>query len=143
MYIYNEVLINKKDIKLDLYKTILIKQSYYNINFIDENDVFVGFEFLHHFKEDFGFYISNEKFSNPSLSLPINEIEGYFFNCLENVDEYNFLNEIIEFKDGLACISLINKDDNIIYLHLYNEHNGYYAHDILINKKDEFLNYSI
>lgn len=106
------------------------------INFVDENNVFVGFDYSSHCCENFGYFFTKKE---PQRSLfPINlaldEIgnqpnfnkEEYYFdiNYFRKLD-----NKTIYCDDGGAvCFKLISDSGPPMYLVLFNVHNGYYGH---------------
>lgn len=92
------------------------------INFVDENNVLVGFDSVQWCCEDFGFYISE-------LSQ---------FECMEEgrikvqtnspVDDYNFNPNFFETHSEAVSFELVAQNKPNLYLFLYNFHNGYYSH---------------
>ena len=103
------------------------------INFVDENNVFVGYVIDRQYSEDFGWFIANEvitnqdKFpGNPESVDELNKIckafnlDPLYFN---NVDARN------DAEDGGVVIFKLTDGVSEKYLHLYNYHNGYYSHD--------------
>jgi hypothetical protein len=103
------------------------------VNFVDENNVLVGYDFSQDCCEEFGWYISDK------LTTDFND-------CLldENVCDET-LNEFLKdwtfdkgFFEELSVENTFNKDDRAVFrlvngdkelfLHLYNIHNGYYSH---------------
>jgi hypothetical protein len=122
----------------------------YKVNFVDENNVFVGFDADTQCCEQHGWYIcKNITNKDPNLdniecvvddtfTLPhVNRIlEGWVF------DE-NFFEEITSQKEyyderNIGVFRLIQGDQSM-YLHLYNQHNGYYSHGFTMMKGDEYL----
>lgn len=110
------------------------------INFVDDNNVFVGFDNHQDCCESFGYYLTKEIPQRPAgedhnaryeykpndLSLTDEEINGYlfdptFFKQLSNEELYT--------EDGGAvCFRLTKSDKSELFLTLYNCHNGYYGH---------------
>lgn len=97
------------------------------INFVDSNDVFVGFDYFGQCCEVFGWYILDEVTTNYEENDEIGEydIEGYVFDV-------SFFEERLcegEYGDcGFAIFKMTKNDCIDLYLHLYNHHNGYYSH---------------
>lgn len=91
------------------------------LNFVDENNVLVGYDYEQNCCEDFGWYISELEVDGRSINQSNEQdlvdyvFDSTFCNYIEN------LTEEVVFK-------LIAKDKPDLYLHLYNYHNGYYAH---------------
>lgn len=94
---------------------MLIKEEKGDINFIDKNDAFVGYDYSASCCEDFGFYVSREA---NTVDEDINLASYWFDTSVEPID---FNGDDIAFK----CI---NEEGDVCYLHLYNYHNGYYSH---------------
>lgn len=116
------------------------------INFVDEDDILVGFDNTGSCCENFGWFYSNEVPSDvvkiwgangkPDKNTP-KELENYFF-------DKNFYQKIEfpQFFDGGAAIvfKLSQKTDlEEIYLCIYNIHNGYYSHGFNMDVGGETL----
>lgn len=95
------------------------------VNFVDDNNVFVGFDNIYCCCEQFGWFISeqeSDKMDEPSYS--------------GNMDDYNFDTEYFQDVDspdiydggGMVRFRLQNNEGKELFLHLYNSHNGYYSH---------------
>lgn len=117
----------EEEIILD-YKSIIIKETYDNINFIDKNDIFVGFDYYRSCCEDFGWYLSNKV--NGKANVHKDKLEGYFFDI--NKESLSYGDDM-----NILTLKLIHEIKKPIYLNLFNYHNGYYAHDVLIKNKDK------
>lgn len=104
------------------------------INFADENNVLVGFDFGSNCCEQFGWYVTDKVlteeadsiFDNYSPSSVIEEeLEGWVF-------DKEFFEQISNGKDSYdesnTAVFRMTKGDQERYLHLYNDHNGYYSH---------------
>ena len=107
------------------------------INFVDENNVLVGYEFGASCCENFGWYVSNKVTTDlhdhifnetaQAGGWDINQLlEGWtfditFFVTLDNsIDHY--------YDDSKRAVFRMIKGDQEQFLHLYNVHNGYYSH---------------
>jgi hypothetical protein len=115
------------------------------VNFVDENNVLVGYDFSGLCCEQYGWYIHNKVTSNMEDSLfdentDINAINGSlkewtfdptFFDETHGSDRYN-----VECR---AVFRLVY-GDNELFLHLYNVHNGYYSHGFEFSKDGVVLN---
>jgi len=97
-------------------------------NFVDENNVFVGFDSFGQCCERFGYFFSKE--------IPL-EIDTTEDQKSINFKEENYIFDIGFFKEdvgneygGFVTFRLFDKNDrkDCIYLNLYNIHEGYYAH---------------
>lgn len=115
---------------------IIIINDDEKVNFVDLNNVFVGYDLFQECCERAGWFISNIEQINPIEGNGIiDKLEDYFF------DKEYFSETISEHKNDLEKeISMIkfkltaeNKQD--LYLHIYNCHNGYYSHgfEVIIN----------
>ena len=102
-------------------------------NFVDENNVFVGYDSGQSCCENFGYFFT-DKMPEPDITADKTEttIE---FDQSKYVFDPSFIERINggSFDEGgIAIFKLVNKDKrkkkDIIYLCLYNYHNGYYGH---------------
>jgi hypothetical protein len=105
------------------------------VNFVDENNVLVGYDFGSNCCESFGWYISDklttdfndclydENISDETLNESLKDwtFDKSFFEELSpnNPNSYN--------EDNRVAFRLVNGDKEL-FLHLYNIHNGYYSH---------------
>lgn len=120
------------------------------VNFVDENNVLVGYDFYGMCCENFGWYISNKPttdlhdrlFNEDTDENAINEslkdwtFDPSFFQKLDtNINDYYDY-------DQRAVFRLVN-GDNELFLHLYNVHNGYYKHGFDFAKGDEIIHTGI
>lgn len=110
------------------------------INFVDEHNALVGYDFSANCCEDFGWYISDRisirteesMFTDVMGSDAINQcLDGWtfdteFFRTLEEGDR-NYMEE------NTVIFRLVN-GSNELFLHLYNVHNGYYSHGFVFSK---------
>lgn len=119
------------------------------INFVDDNNVFVGFDYQQDCCESFGYYLTKEIPQRPAgdkyedrywsptgLTLTDKDTKGYrfdttFFKRLTNEEMYT--------EDGGAVCFRLTKTDNRakngvleLFLTLYNSHNGYYGHGFTV-----------
>lgn len=100
------------------------------MNFVDENNVIVGFDTAACCCEDFGWYYSEgEEVAEivAELSLDAEGLAPFrfdpeFFRTNDRVGKYDE-------EGGEVVFKLVHAETGaVIYLHLYNHHNGYYAH---------------
>ena len=96
---------------------MLIKEESGRINFIDKNDAFVGFDFSQSCCEDFGWYAAKK--STSEIPLEIISLDGFWFDIS---------NKPKRVSDEITSFRCINDKKEILHLHLYNHHNGYYSH---------------
>ncbi len=111
-------------------------------NFVDENNVLVGYDNESDCCECFGYFFSEQIVSDYneidklSIELSASDTQSYRFDT-------TFFKRIKNFEDGsdenaddpdqncdFACFKLysVKTGQADIYLHLYNYHNGYYSH---------------
>jgi hypothetical protein len=110
------------------------------VNFVDDNNVLVGYDFAGNCCENFGWYIYDKvghtNGEDPVFSDSINEkalneslkewtFDTAFFDRLTNDKSYD--------EENIAVFRLVN-GDNELFLHLYNSHNGYYHHGFDFSK---------
>lgn len=106
-------------------------------NFVDDNNVVLGWDDDQSCCELFGYAILNElleSVDNIDILTEAKEI---------NIEDYNFntsfFKEVVgHFEDG-GCVvfELISKRKPNLYLYLYNSHNGYYSHGFCLSVEDE------
>lgn len=110
------------------------------INFVDENNVFVGYDYSQDCCESFGYFISDkildsipEKIENKNDF----DLEDYIFD-IDFIQE-NLLKGIDE--GGSVTFKLqklwLNRGAADLYLCLFNSHNGYYGHGFTIDIEDK------
>lgn len=115
---------------------MLIKEEATKVNFIDKNDLFVGYDTNQGCCEHAGWFVSNqqEKFTyDIEEGIRGYNLEDYHFKPVtvervEDTDKYPSLDE-----GDMVIFTLINDAGDILYLHIFNSHNGYYGHEVLTN----------
>jgi threonyl-tRNA synthetase len=109
------------------------------INFVDEHNVFVGYDFSSCCCEHFGWFITQgtEKIlDDKSEANKINELlapfvfDKKFFETSGNADQYD--------EGGEARFRLVNGDQEL-FLTLFNSQNGYYGHGFEFLENGEIL----
>lgn len=93
------------------------------INFVDDKNVFVGFDYQSSCCESFGYYLTKEI---PNAKIPMgvpfvdgDDFPGYNFDILFKQDD----------GDGSVTFRLVHAESgDEMFLTLYNHHNGYYGH---------------
>ena len=112
------------------------------VNFVDENNVFVGYDLGQHCCEDADWFIDysissnieNERESDTPLVNVARLVKDYVFDA-------SFFKEITERDDlhdgAMAVFKLVSSSKEDLYLHLYNIHNGYYSHGFEVKVKGE------
>lgn len=96
------------------------------INFVDENNVFVGYDLSQDCCEYADWFVSNKE-------------ETYKYDLKlkkdKNLSKYSFDIKYFKKSDGgdldgggIAIFKLISDNGEDLYLHIFNSHNGYYGH---------------
>ena len=102
------------------------------INFVDENNVFVGFDYEHLCCEYFGWYINRagELFIDNSHEPDVvnDALQGWVFDpkYFQKTDNGDDEESFVAVKH-VAVFRLV-KEDQELFLHIFNMHNGYYSH---------------
>lgn len=119
------------------------KSSYHSkVNFVDDNDVFVGYDMSQFCCEDAGWFISEEITPYRWEGMP----KGSEYDLEKYVFEKSFEKEIE--GGNLDCgtmviFKLISEDNPDLYLHIYNAHNGYYSHGLEVSMEGETKKYHL
>lgn len=100
------------------------------VNFVDDNNVLVGFDMSGQCCENFGWFLSNEaptKILEDASEVEMCDIdpEGYQFdtNYFEQPDATGDC-----FDESSMAVFRLTKGESEIFLTLHNTHNGYYSH---------------
>lgn len=108
------------------------------VNFVDENNVLVGYDMAQDCCENAGWFLSLTE-DNEIKENAIDEVEGYYFDTEYFMDvdpkrkdcysclKVGFCDSCIE-EGGIVRFRLLCQGKPDVYLHLYNSHNGYYGH---------------
>jgi hypothetical protein len=112
-----------------------------SINFVDTNNVVVGFYNEQSCCENFGHYVSPTLFDGScSLDPETTLFEGWVFDpgfCFNKPDACTFLETSEDKYDQGAAVAfrLVRADgsEGYLYLHLFNSHNGFYSHGFSVD----------
>ena len=115
------------------------------VNFVDENNVLVGYDYEDQCCEDFGWFLSHK--INDSCrsiddqiatddSLVNTLLEGWEFD--PTFFEEKKTGDFAYSEENLAIFRM-TKGVHVMYLHLYNVHNGYYSHGFDFSKDGEII----
>jgi hypothetical protein len=105
------------------------------VNFVDENNVFLGYDITQCCCEEVGWGLSTKKgefdfhYEQPSDEQFLN---GYVFDISyfeQYTPEYVDCGGVVEFR-------LIHESKDAMFLYLYNCHNGYYGHGFQFQDQD-------
>ena len=114
------------------------------INFVDENNVLVGYDYSGQCCENFGWCIGEKVSMNLEDALFNDTKED---SCIDEqlkgwTFDTKFFEEILEeesFNDIHFVVFRLVKGDQERFLHLYNIHNGYYSHGFEFQQDDTIL----
>lgn len=115
------------------------------INFVDENNVFVGYDYSDRCCENFGWFLSlkiNDSCSSIDDQIATDDslvntlLEGWVFD--PTFFEEKKTGDFAYSEEGLAIFRM-TKGVHVMYLHLYNVHNGYYSHGFVFSKDGEII----
>jgi|WetSurSiteA1Bulk_404760.scaffolds.fasta_scaffold207046_1 hypothetical protein len=100
------------------------------VNFVDDNNVFVGYDMGQSCCEYADWFIStSEKDDIQEDKGIITGLEDYLFDT-------NYFAEVpskVLDEGSMVRFKLISKNKPDLYLHLFNSHNGYYSHGFEAN----------
>jgi hypothetical protein len=94
------------------------------INFVDDNNVLVGFDMNSDCCECFGWYVSTVIQDDIGDDSETPDVEDYTFSTTDFISKTKGDYDI----ERLAIFTLVADGQPNLYLHLYNAHNGYYSH---------------
>lgn len=114
------------------------------INFVDENNVLVGYDYSGQCCENFGWCIGEKISMNLKDALfDDSKTDPYIDEQLKDwTFDTKFFKEIQEeesYNDIRFAIFRLVKGDQERFLHLYNIHNGYYSHGFEFQQDDMTL----
>jgi len=95
------------------------------INFVDKNDVFVGYDMNQDCCEHADWFVSKEKPKTISETQDFN-FDDFTFD--KDFFEESALEQSEVADGGSVLFRLIGKDNSEVFLCLYNSHNGYYGY---------------
>lgn len=98
------------------------------VNFVDENNVFLGYDLDQCCCEDAGYFIKKERITDKNNNIYDEKSDKI------NLDKYYFVTDYFQERDefemdsgGVAEFKITNGCDSA-YIYLFNYHNGYYSH---------------
>jgi len=106
------------------------------VNFVDEENVFVGYDTGQKCCEHADWIIANKivPYKDMEFDWATPNTEGYIFDT-------KYFNEIDEPDSDVSVIAfkLIHQDQVDLYLHIFNVHNGYYYHGFTFKDGDKVI----
>jgi len=105
------------------------------VNFVDDNNVLVGFDYLQDCCESFGWSLNRTFPTQCAEGANGIEPDGFQFDrqyCKTEVPG-------VDVEDGGAVVFRLTKGEDEIFLMLWNSHNGYYGHGFDMTCGDERL----
>jgi hypothetical protein len=112
---------------------ILDKTHPDKVNFIDHNDLFVGYDLALSCCEKAGWYIADSKrIDTDDEDTIITGLEDYVFEPVMETVEDSCLDAgtLVRFR-----LTATGKPD--LFLHIFNAHNGYYGHELIVKKDNK------
>jgi hypothetical protein len=110
------------------------------VNFVDINNVLVGYDMHQSCCEHAGWYISREKRldTDDTKTLTNDDVNGYVFDP-------KYFEEVLAaevYDGGMVRFKIVNPYDPIdeLYLHIFNSHNGYYGHGFTVEHSGTVVN---
>ncbi len=102
------------------------------VNFVDENNVCLGYDLQQDCCEDADWFISDKEEKTYDVDTLEFDVEDYVFDPA--YFKYVASSDLDE--GGMVRFRLVN-GDNELFIHLYNCHNGYYEHGVKFKIDDE------
>jgi hypothetical protein len=101
------------------------------LNFVDDNNVFVGYDYQSDCCEAFGYYFK-ESIDGDRVDRDEIDFDGWNFDTsyCERAEE--------KYEEYEVTFRLTNGEDEM-FLVLYNYHNGYYSHGFEMKADDEVI----
>jgi len=107
------------------------------INFVDENNVFVGYDMHQDCCEYAGWFVSNEK-PKAIAETPDFDFDGFVFDVgfmednVLGVSVVDVLGVSVVDEGGSVLFRLVREDNSEAFLCLFNCQNGYYSHGFTV-----------
>ena len=117
------------------------------VNFVDENNVFVGYDTDQGCCEDANWFIADEIIKDLTYDFMEGVRKEKKWQELKNADLYRFDRSFfytgVGMSDldagGIAVFRLCGTEADDKYLHLYNSHNGFYGHGFQFRVNDKII----
>jgi len=106
-------------------------------NFVDRNNVFVGYDTEQDCCEDADWFISDKVEKElPETNQHDIDLSGYVFDTTYFKENSEIQGDLDE---GECVVFKLIKGNSELFLHLYNCHNGYYSHGFEMKIGDEII----
>lgn len=105
----------------------------HKLNFVDTNNVVVGFDSYQSCCENWGWYITSKEPTDETLDTNNSWAEKDLSRYNFDPTYFNSLNPKKNREAAAAVFKLVSNSDKDMYLVLYNCHNGYYSHGFTCN----------
>jgi hypothetical protein len=106
------------------------------INFVDKNNVFLGYDMRKSCCENADWFISDTITKNIQDNDCDEDLEEYVFDI-------SFFKEVTGmefFEGGMAIFRIVNGESKKEkFIHIFNAHNGYYHHGFLFKNNEEYI----
>lgn len=116
------------------------------VNFIDENNIFVGYDLSQFCCENADWFLSDKVVS----AMPEESEFNQDFDVSDYAFDKDFFQEVELEADkygdtdldsgAMVAFKLVNKEGKEMFLHLFNIHNGYYGHGFEVKHGGEVVN---
>lgn len=102
------------------------------VNFVDTNNVLVGYDTYQSCCEDAGWYITNMVSPYDTRAVVENyDLGGYVFDpgfCVKGSEVFGDLNTGGLDEGDQVFFAMVHPEKETLFLCLFNSHNGYYSH---------------
>lgn len=107
------------------------------VNFVDENDVFVGYDMEQNCCEHADWFIANAiiPYDDDAAWPEHPDVEAYSFDK----DFFQQVTSPSLYDGGMVAFRLVADGKPDLYLHLFNAHNGYYGHGFEVKHGGEVV----
>lgn len=106
------------------------------VNFVDENNVFLGYDLDQNCCEDADWFIADTRQTTvQARSTDDPDLEGFVFDPSFFMEVSGLPSPTYSDKETSMVIFRIVKGDQEKFIHLFNTHNGYYLHGFTFDDK--------
>ncbi len=109
------------------------------VNFVDSNNVLLGYDLSQSCCENAGWFISDKIEEDIQEEQSLKDEEDWNFDP----DFYRLISSSYEFDEGGMVVFRIVNGEKEKFIHIYNSHNGYYSHGFTfsVGGKDIYNSY--